>query len=102
VLQAIKESEGSAETVSDREILEAQKELAAKEGLFVEPASAASIAGLRKMRQSGGIDRSEVIVCVTTGHGLKDPSVANRLRQPESYDLKITEPHWIERLEQVL
>ncbi len=102
VLQAIKESEGSAETVSDREILEAQKELAAKEGLFVEPASAASIAGLRKMRESGGIDRSEVIVCVTTGHGLKDPSVANRLRQPESYDLKITEPHWIERLEQVL
>jgi len=102
VLQAIKESEGSAETVSDREILEAQKELAAKEGLFVEPASAASIAGLRKMSESGGIDRSEVIVCVTTGHGLKDPSVANRLRQPESYDLKITEPHWIERLEQVL
>ncbi len=102
VLQAIKESEGSAETVSDREILEAQKELAAKEGLFVEPASAASIAGLRKMRESGGIDRSEVIVCVTTGHGLKDPSVANRLRQPESYDLKITEPQWIERLEQVL
>jgi threonine synthase len=102
VLQAIKESEGSAETVSDREILEAQKELAAKEGLFVEPASAASIAGLKKMRESGGIDRSEVIVCVTTGHGLKDPSVANRLRQPESYDLKITEPHWIERLEQVL
>ncbi len=102
VLQAIKESEGSAETVSDREILEAQKELAAKEGLFVEPASAASIAGLRKMSESGGIDRSEVIVCVTTGHGLKDPSVANRLRQPESYDLKITEPQWIERLEQVL
>ena len=102
VLQAIRESKGTAETVSDREILAAQKDLAAKEGIFVEPASAASIAGLRKLRESGDIDRSETVVCVTTGHGLKDPSVADHLRRPGSYNLKITEPGWIERLEQVL
>jgi len=102
VLQAIRESKGTAETVSDREILSAQKDLAAKEGIFVEPASAASIAGLRKMRESGDIDSSEVVVCVTTGHGLKDPSVIDHLRQPESYNLKITEPGWIRRLERVL
>jgi threonine synthase len=102
VLRAIKESKGTAETVSDREILAAQKDLASREGIFVEPASAASIAGLKKIREGGGLDRSDVVVCVTTGHGLKDPSVADRLGQTESYNLKITEPDWIRRLEQVL
>jgi threonine synthase len=102
VLRAIKESKGTAETVSDSEILAAQKDLAAKEGIFVEPASAASIAGLKKIREGDGLDRSDVVVCVTTGHGLKDPSIVDRLRQTESYDLKITEPDWIRRLEQVL
>jgi threonine synthase len=102
VLKAIDESKGTAETVSDREILQAQRDLAAKEGIFVEPASAASIAGLRKIRESGDIDRSDLVVCVTTGHGLKDPSVADRLSSAKSYNLKITEPGWIERLEQVL
>jgi threonine synthase len=75
VLRAIRESEGTAETVTDREILEAQKELATLEGIFVEPASAASIAGLQKLAQQGKVVSSETIVCVTTGHGLKDPSV---------------------------
>jgi threonine synthase len=102
VLRAISESEGTAETVSDREILTAQKDLAAKEGIFVEPASAASIAGLKKIREGGELDRSDVVVCVTTGHGLKDPSIADRLRRTKSYNLKITEPNWIRRLEQVL
>jgi threonine synthase len=102
VLPAIKESSGTAETVSDREILEAQKDLAAKEGIFVEPASAASIAGLKKQRESGKVDRSDLIVCVTTGHGLKDPSVAGHIKRVESYTLKITEPNWIQRLERQL
>jgi threonine synthase len=75
VLRAIRESEGTAETVTDREILEAQKELATLEGIFVEPASAASIAGLKKLAEQGKFVSSETIVCVTTGHGLKDPSV---------------------------
>jgi threonine synthase len=102
VLRAIKESDGTAETVSDGEILEAQRDLATKEGIFVEPASAASIAGLRKEREAGQIDRSELVVCVTTGHGLKDPSVADHIRPGESYTLKITRPDWIQQLERLL
>ena len=102
VLHAIKESHGTAETVSDKEILAAQRELASKEGVFVEPASAASVAGLRKSRESGRIDRSDLVVCVTTGHGLKDPSIVDRIRHPESYALNITKSDWIERLERVL
>jgi len=102
VLPAINESYGTAETVSDREILRAQRDLASKEGIFVEPASAASIAGLRKNREAGRIDRSDLVVCVTTGHGLKDPSVADYLPHRESYTLKTTEPDWIKRLERTL
>jgi threonine synthase len=99
---AIKESRGTAETVSDKEILVSQRDLASKEGIFVEPASAASIAGLRKSREAGRIDRSELVVCVTTGHGLKDPSVADHIPNHENYTLKITQPNWIERLERAL
>ncbi len=75
-LRAIYGTKGLAETVSDREILEAQKMLARAEGIFVEPASASSIAGLRKLIDNGEIDRNERVVCVTTGHGLKDPDTA--------------------------
>jgi len=74
-LKAIRESKGTAETVTDREILEAQKMLAKYEGLFIEPASASSIAGLKKLIELEEIDKNEVIVCVATGHGLKDPDV---------------------------
>jgi len=102
VLPAINESRGTAETVSDKEILRAQRDLASKEGIFVEPASAASIAGLRKSREAGRVDRSDLVVCVTTGHGLKDPSVADHIPRHESCALKITQPHWIERLERML
>ncbi len=77
-LNAIYESNGYAESVSDEEIIKAQKLLARKEGIFVEPASASSIAGLIKLLDEGVIDRSERIVCITTGHGLKDPDAAIR------------------------
>ncbi|HIP34929.1 MAG TPA: threonine synthase [Methanothermococcus okinawensis] len=77
-LDAIYSSGGYAESVSDREITEAQKLLARKEGIFVEPASAASIAGLMKLLEMGIIDKDERIVCVTTGNGLKDPDAAIR------------------------
>jgi len=102
VLSAIHESRGNAETVSDKEILDAQRALASKEGIFVEPASAASIAGLKKSRNDGIIDRSDLVVCVTTGHGLKDPSIADHIPHRESYTLKTTQPNWIERLERML
>ena len=74
-VKAIKESGGLAETVSDKEILEAQKLLARCEGIFVEPASAASIAGLIKLTKMDLIERDEVVVCIATGHGLKDPNI---------------------------
>jgi threonine synthase len=102
VLRAIRDSEGDAETVSDAEILEAQRMLARLEGIFVEPASAASIAALGKLRERGRIDGSDLIVCVTTGHGLKDPSIVDRLPRSESYTVKITEHDWVERLERRL
>ena len=74
-VRAIKESNGAILVVSDEEILRAQRLLASTEGLFVEPASAASIAGLAKALEQGVIDRDEMIVCVATGHGLKDSEV---------------------------
>ncbi|MGQ9460479.1 MAG: threonine synthase [Candidatus Bathyarchaeaceae archaeon] len=80
-LRAIRESKGTAETVTDKEILEAQKILAKYEGLFVEPASASSIAGLKKLSESGKINKDEVIVCVATGHGLKDPDIAMKISE---------------------
>ncbi len=72
---AVVESGGWVTIVSDKEIIKAQKDLARLEGLFVEPASAASIAGLAKMLEEGLVDKDETVVCVTTGHGLKDPDV---------------------------
>ena len=75
-IRAIYESGGLADSVTDREILDAQKLLARKEGIFVEPASASSIAGLIKLIDSGKIDEEEKVVCITTGHGLKDPDTA--------------------------
>jgi threonine synthase len=80
-LIAIRESSGTAETVTDAEILAAQKLLARVEGLFVEPASASSIAGLTKLVENGDVDKDERIVCVTTGHGLKDPDTAVQMSE---------------------
>jgi len=78
-LRAVKESNGAMDTVSDDEILQAQKDLARREGLFVEPASASSVAGLRKLLDQGLIERDEEIVCVATGHGLKDPQIVSKI-----------------------
>ncbi|MDR2966395.1 MAG: threonine synthase [Methanobacteriaceae archaeon] len=75
-LGAIYDSDGYSETVTDDEILIAQKEFAQKEGIGVEPASAASIAGLKKLVNVGEIDKGEKVVCVVTGHLLKDPEIA--------------------------
>jgi threonine synthase len=75
-LRAIYESNGFAETVTDDEILNAQKLLARTEGIGVEPASAASIAGLLKLVENGEVDKGEQVVCIVTGHLLKDPNTA--------------------------
>ena len=82
---AIAESRGAIDVVSDEEILAAQNWLAQHEGVFVEPASAAPIAGLFKCCDSAGaahsfreIPEASRIVCTVTGHGLKDPDVIIR------------------------
>jgi threonine synthase len=77
-LKARDESRGTIEAVSDDEILAAYRDLARYEGIFVEPASAASVAGVRKLAEQGRIDPGATIVCVLTGHGLKDPETASR------------------------
>lgn len=91
-LNAIKESNGFAETVTDEEILSAQKLLARTEGIGVEPASAASIAGLIKLVENGEIDKNEQVVCIVTGHLLKDPNTAiNACVEPIEVDADIAE-----------
>ena len=72
-LVAIRATGGTATTVTDAEILAMQRDLARKEGIGVEPASAASVAGIKRLVEEGAIDRDERIVCVVTGHLLKDP-----------------------------
>jgi threonine synthase len=74
-LRAIYDSKGLAETVSDSEIISAQK-LLAKNGIGVEPASAASVAGLIKLSKLGMIEKDETVVCIATGNLLKDPETA--------------------------
>ena len=74
-LPGIRETGGTAVAVSDTDITDAQRTLA-EEGVGVEPASAASIAGLRKLRERGVVDDDEQVVCLTTGHLLKDPDAA--------------------------
>ncbi|MGB4862228.1 MAG: threonine synthase [Tepidiformaceae bacterium] len=76
------ESNGLIQAVTDDEILEAYQLLARKEGLFVEPASAASVAGLLKLAREGAI-RGRRAVAVLTGNGLKDPDTAIGQYQPD-------------------
>jgi len=72
------ESGGRIEAVTDDEILAAYRDLARLEGVFCEPASAASVAGLRKMAAALALDPDATVVAVLTGHGLKDPHTAER------------------------
>ena len=74
-LPGIRETGGTAVAVSDEEITDAQRALAG-EGVGVEPASAASLAGLRKLREQGVVGSGEDVVCLTTGHLLKAPHAA--------------------------
>ena len=73
---AATDSSGAIDVVSDEEILDAQRMLARSAGIFVEPASAAGIAGLLKCHAAGNIPKGSTVVVTVTGHGLKDPEVA--------------------------
>ena len=75
-LQARDESGGVIQAVTDRQILSAYRLLAQREGIFVEPASAASVAGLLQAHATGLVSAGERIVCTVTGNGLKDPDWA--------------------------
>lgn len=75
-VSAAEESGGQINYVTDDEILDAYRTIAAKEGIFAEPASAASIAGVYKLHREGYFKGGETVVCVLTGHGLKDPNIA--------------------------
>lgn len=75
--EARAESKGLIEAVSDEQILAAQQELSGREGLFVEPASAAGVAGLLKLARAGRVERGQQIVVTVTGHGLKDVDTAS-------------------------
>jgi threonine synthase len=85
------ESDGSIEAVSDAEIMSAHRRLAREEGLLVEPASAAGVALLLRRAQAGYVRPDEPVVCVLTGHGLKDPQALThglRLPRPVEPSLK--------------
>jgi threonine synthase len=75
------ESGGSIDAVTDKEVLDAYALLASEEGIFVEPASAAAVAGLLKLAREGLDMQGQTAVCVLTGSGLKDPETAKMLRE---------------------
>jgi len=87
-VEARDKSGGLIDTVTDKEILAAYRALAEVEGIFVEPASAASIAGVLKLASMRKLDQLKTIVCTVTGHGLKDPeravAVSNTVEKVES------------------
>lgn len=81
-LAAVRGSHGTAAAVSNEEILEAQRILAKNEGIFAEPSGVTSLAGLIKLAQAGGVERSDNIVVEITGSGLKDPGVVGLVDVP--------------------
>jgi threonine synthase len=90
-VHAAKESKGQINYVTDDQIVEAYKLLAGKEGIFCEPASAASLAGVMKLQKEGYFVGGETVVCVLTGHGLKDPNIAIKSVGTELLVVKDTE-----------
>ncbi|ENH95941.1 threonine synthase [Gracilibacillus halophilus YIM-C55.5] len=75
-LKATEESNGAIDEVTDEEMIEAYQLIAANEGIFAEPASCASVAGLMKAIDQGKVEKGSTVVTVLTGNGLKDPNTA--------------------------
>ncbi len=97
-LEAVKQTDGAYVSVSDKSILEAMKTLGALEGIFAEPASAASLAGLTKALEDGIIRHDESVCLIHTGNGLKDPDNARKAVE-EPPLIKPDERHVVEYLE---
>ena len=90
--QARDESGGMIGKATDEELVDAYRILADSEGVFCEPASAASVAGLLKMDGTGYFDQGSVITCTLTGHGLKDPDIAiESSPEPETVGVDVEE-----------
>ena len=89
-LEARDQSEGVIDMVSDDEILEAYRLLASQEGIFGEPASAASLAGLMKLVRQGLNLAEQRVVCIITGNGLKDPDLAVSSATAETIEVEAT------------
>lgn len=94
---AADESKGKIDFVTDDEILEAYSLMAKNEGVFAEPGSAASLAGVIKMSRAGKLKAGDVVVSVLTGHGLKDPDNAIKISQHP-----VTVPATVEAIEGLL
>ena len=89
-LEAVRGSQGAIDMLSDEEILDAYGLLSQLEGVFCEAASAASVAGLVKWAKTQSVSPSERVVCVLTGHGLKDPDTAvKRSPNPASVEAEM-------------
>ncbi|WNQ12987.1 threonine synthase [Paenibacillus aurantius] len=97
-VNAANESGGQINYVTDEEILHAYRTIASKEGIFAEPASAASIAGVMKLKKEGYFRGGESVVCVLTGHGLKDPNIAIKSVSAEPVLVKDTEQDVMEAI----
>ena len=84
------ESGGHIGAVTDAEILDAYRMLASEEGCFVEPASAAAVAGLFRAADEGLVRADDLVVCTVTGHGLKDPERAmSEVRVDDAVDATV-------------
>jgi threonine synthase len=98
---AAKDSGGQINFVTDDQILHAYKTIAAREGIFAEPASAASIAGVMKLREEGYFEKGQTVVCVLTGHGLKDPNIAIKSVNAEPMVVKDSEEAVMEAIQRL-
>jgi threonine synthase len=81
-LEHLRQSGGRGFAVEDAEVFQAQHELLSREGIFCEPAGAASLAGLIRGLRHGVVSRDQNVVCLVTGHGFKDPDSARQAGTP--------------------
>lgn len=92
VMEGVRTSKGAGVAVSDEEILEAVRALASYEGVFAEPSGAAGVAGLRRLLDEGYIDRSDMVVVLVTGSGLKEvDKLAGQYQDPPLINPDISE-----------
>lgn len=92
VLKALKESKGYAVSISDEEVLEIEQTLAKAEAIFVEPSGALPIAAVAKLSKQRFFKKNDVVVCIATGNGLKDPkSAVKNIPDPPTIDPDLSE-----------